>query len=365
VRERCKLVHHSSRTAVVLQLAFGIFVAVLEHGRKIEAVFHELLLTECLEFFLGGESGSVSCHPILAHLDPPGLLEIMQEEGKQRVREREGDSSSECGIKRIQMACIIHAISDVVDEAAGPSLVVMRRPLNGLEQLAVVPKDVRAACPVRLIDEFGELVDREVIQDQRDLSHGCSFQRTGWSIRILVRWGRGRGMLYNPAMEDEYLDLVDVNDKVVGKKLRSEVYAEKLTNFRVVNAFVINSEGRLWIPRRGPNKRIFPLCLDMSMGGHVESGEEYDTSFKRELAEELRIDADVTPWKVLGNLTSEDGVSAFMRVYEIQYDAVPDFNTDDFVEYWWMTPEEVLEKIEGGEAAKGDLVKLVKRFYLG
>lgn len=171
-------------------------------------------------------------------------------------------------------------------------------------------------------------------------------------------------MLYNPAMEDEYLDLVDADDNVIGKKLRSEIYAERLSNFRVVNAFVINSEGKLWIPLRSLNKRIYPSCLDMSMGGHVESGEEYDSSFKRELAEELRIDAEVTPWKMLGNLTPADGVSAFMRVYEIQYDVVPNFNTDDFVEYWWMTPEEVVAKVEAGAAAKSDLVKLVKRFYL-
>lgn len=176
--------------------------------------------------------------------------------------------------------------------------------------------------------------------------------------------GKGCVLLYNPAMEDEYLDLVDANDNVVGMKLRSEVYAEKLSNFRVVNSFVINPEGKLWIPLRSPSKRIYPSCLDMSMGGHVESGEDYDTSFKRELMEELRIDADTTPWKVLGNLTPADGVSAFMRVYEIQQDAAPDFNAEDFTEYYWLTPEEVVTKVEGGVPAKSDLIKLVRRFYL-
>ena len=68
-------------------------------------------------------------------------------------------------------------------------------------------------------------------------------------------------------MDDEYLDLVNEKDEVIGKKLRSEVYAEGLSNFRVVNAFLVNSEGKLWLPRRGAHKRIFPLCLDMSMGG--------------------------------------------------------------------------------------------------
>ena len=42
-------------------------------------------------------------------------------------------------------------------------------------------------------------------------------------------------------MKDEYLDLVDENDNVIGKKKRSEIYAENLSNFRLVNAFIINS----------------------------------------------------------------------------------------------------------------------------
>jgi isopentenyl-diphosphate delta-isomerase len=50
-------------------------------------------------------------------------------------------------------------------------------------------------------------------------------------------------------MNDEYLDLVSENDEVIGKKLRSEIYAEHLSNFRVVNAFLVNSEGKLWVAR--------------------------------------------------------------------------------------------------------------------
>lgn len=88
---------------------------------------------------------------------------------------------------------------------------------------------------------------------------------------------------------DEFLDLVDENDNVVGKKKRSEVYAEHLSNFRVVNAFVVNTKGEIWIPRRVADKRIFPLCLDMSMGGHVESGESYEDTLKRETQEELKL----------------------------------------------------------------------------
>ncbi len=164
--------------------------------------------------------------------------------------------------------------------------------------------------------------------------------------------------------EDEYLDLVNENDDVIGRKLRSEVYAEGLSNFRVVNTFLVNTEGNLWIPRRSSTKRIFPLCLDMSMGGHVSSGETYHQAFKRELDEELRIDSDKIPWKLLGHLIpNEHHVSAFMNVYEIRTDVTPEYNRDDFVEFFWISPNELFAKIDHGEKTKGDLPTLVNYFY--
>jgi len=165
-------------------------------------------------------------------------------------------------------------------------------------------------------------------------------------------------------MQDEYLDLVNENDEVIGKKLRSEIYAEGLTNFRVVNVFLVNSEGKLWIPRRTAKKRFFPSCLDASMGGHVGSGETYDEGFKRELIEELNIDADKTPWKMIGHLTPDsDGVSASMNVYEIRTNDAPNFNPHDFVEYYWLSPEEFFEKLAEGDVSKGDLPILIRKFY--
>lgn len=167
-------------------------------------------------------------------------------------------------------------------------------------------------------------------------------------------------------MHDENLDLVDEEDRVIGVLPRSEVYARGLRNIRVVNLFIINSKGELWIPRRTAHKKLYPLHLDMSMGGHVMSGEAYDEAFGRETAEELRIDVAKTPYRLLGNLTPhEHGVSAFMKVYEITQDEAPPYNPDDFVEYFWLKPEEVLARIVAGEKAKSDLPKLVKIFYGG
>ncbi len=167
------------------------------------------------------------------------------------------------------------------------------------------------------------------------------------------------------ADNEELLDIVDVNDNVIGQKKRGDIYREGKPNFRVVNVFVENARGQLWILRRSARKSYFPLGLDMSVGGHVKSGETYDDALKRELQEELKIDASQVRCQLLGYLTpQEDGVSAFMKVYKTQLEETPKFNTDEFIEGFWCSPKNILERIERGEKAKDDLPKLLKRFYL-
>ncbi len=163
---------------------------------------------------------------------------------------------------------------------------------------------------------------------------------------------------------DEYLDLVDENDQVIEKKLRSEVYLQGLSNFRVINVLIRNSKGELWIPRRTAHKRLFPLGLDVSAGGHVESGEDYQSTLEREVFEEIRIDLKITPFTLLGKLTPQQGLSCFMQVYEIQSDQVPDFNPEDYFEYYWLSPTELLKRIENGDICKSDLPKIIQHFYI-
>ncbi len=163
---------------------------------------------------------------------------------------------------------------------------------------------------------------------------------------------------------EEYLDLVDENDRVISREKRSIIYEKGLKNYRVVNVFIKNSKDQLWIPRR-TNKKMFPYCLDMSMGGHVSSKESYEEALARELREELNLDVKDCKIKLLGYINPfKDIVSSFMKVYEIQMDDTPKYNKKDFSEYYWLTSKEILQKIAGGEKTKYDFPILIKKFYI-
>lgn len=166
-------------------------------------------------------------------------------------------------------------------------------------------------------------------------------------------------------MSEEILDLVNEQDEVIGSLSRREIYERGLTNFRVVHGFLRNKEGKLWIPRRLLTKKIAPGGLDYSMAGHVESGESYESAFRRETSEELGIDIDSIPWKQVAKFTpAVDGVHFFEVTYEMQFDGEPNYSRTDFSEASWYTPEEALALIQQGGHHKMDLAFTIEKLYL-
>ncbi|MBV9159009.1 MAG: NUDIX domain-containing protein [Candidatus Kaiserbacteria bacterium] len=161
---------------------------------------------------------------------------------------------------------------------------------------------------------------------------------------------------------DEYLDLVDENDNVIGRKLRSEVHTEKLRNYRAINLFIVNDKGELWIPRRTAHKQLYPLGLDFSCAGHVKSGETYDATLQQEVMEELNIDIKNHEVRHLGKLTPKEG-SCFAESYEIRLNEAPQYNPEDFTSAQWVSPEALIKRLEAGEYAKSSLIVAVKKFY--
>lgn len=161
-------------------------------------------------------------------------------------------------------------------------------------------------------------------------------------------------------MHDELLDIVNEHDRVIGQQYRSKIsFGEK--HVRVINGFIINEHKQLWIPLRSPHKKLFPSCLDCSVGGFVSAGEHYDQAFERELREELNIELGTVDYRLLAYVSPYSyPVSSFMQIYIIHSNVSPDYNKYDFVEYKWMSIQELEAVIAHGEATKNDLPVIVK-----
>jgi isopentenyl-diphosphate delta-isomerase type 1 len=91
----------------------------------------------------------------------------------------------------------------------------------------------------------------------------------------------------------EYFDIVDEKDNVIGKATRQECHADTSLIHRVVMILIFNSKGELLLQKRSKNMDMYPKKWTISVGGHVGSGEDYDTSAQRELKEEIGIKTDL------------------------------------------------------------------------
>jgi len=94
-------------------------------------------------------------------------------------------------------------------------------------------------------------------------------------------------------MAEEYIDIVDMKDNVIGKDLRSHVHSSDNWH-RGIHILIFNSEGEVLLQKRSISKDKFPGCWDYSVSGHVDSGQGYDGTAARELREEMGITTDLT-----------------------------------------------------------------------
>ncbi|KAL4448132.1 hypothetical protein ABPG75_005351 [Micractinium tetrahymenae] len=90
------------------------------------------------------------------------------------------------------------------------------------------------------------------------------------------------------ADKEEFFDLVDEQDRVIGRELRSVVHRKGLLH-RAVYVWVFRPDGRLLIQRRSAAKKIGPGQWDLSVAEHLQPGESFLEGAARGLAEELGI----------------------------------------------------------------------------
>ncbi len=150
-------------------------------------------------------------------------------------------------------------------------------------------------------------------------------------------------------MKEEYLDIVDKDDNIIGKDTRNNIWNRGLErNVKVVNILIFNSKNELLLPKRSMNRKIFPGCYDFSCGEHVMAGEKYYDAAVRGLREELGI-KNANPTK-LGKLTPKENVRCFMEVYKFTYnDEINNYDKDGIDSLLWHDLDIVKQMIKKDE----------------
>src|SRR5438045_3279818 len=93
---------------------------------------------------------------------------------------------------------------------------------------------------------------------------------------------------------DELVDVTDEHGTVVGVATRREMRQSNLPH-RCTYVLVFNSRGDLFVHQRTATKDVNPSFWDVAAGGVLAAGESFDDSARRELLEELGVDAAPEP----------------------------------------------------------------------
>lgn len=102
----------------------------------------------------------------------------------------------------------------------------------------------------------------------------------------------------------EIFDVLNENGEFTGKTATREECHQKGYWHRAVYAFIIDNKGNVLLQKRSSNKKLWPNLWDVTVGGHVDSGEFGRQALIRETKEELGIEISDADIKYLVGSTS-------------------------------------------------------------
>lgn len=165
-------------------------------------------------------------------------------------------------------------------------------------------------------------------------------------------------------MKDEIFDVVDDQDRVIGRETRRHVHQTGLKH-RAVHIFIFNSKGEIFLQKRSMLKDNFPGVWDSSASGHLDSGEDYDPCAVRELREELGL-AIKQPLERLFKVDAcQETGQEFAWLYR-GFDEGPFvLHPDEISEGGWFSPAQVADWIMRAKQDFAPAFVLLWELYLG
>lgn len=143
----------------------------------------------------------------------------------------------------------------------------------------------------------------------------------------------------------EILEIVDKYGTIIGHAERSEIHADPSLIHRVVHVLVFNDNKGLLLQKRSMKKDIAPGKWDTSVGGHINPGEEIREAAKREMLEELGIEALDEIDFLYTYLYTSHLESELVSTFRCSYDGEIDFSRDEIDEVRWWNLEEIRQNL--------------------
>jgi isopentenyl-diphosphate Delta-isomerase len=147
--------------------------------------------------------------------------------------------------------------------------------------------------------------------------------------------------------QQELFIVVDKNDQVLGYRTRYDCHHDKSLIHRSVGVLVYNSKGELLMQKRSMTKDTYPGYWAISVGGHVTKGQSYKQAAKREMREELGIDAPLKPVKKWIDYLPDE--SEFGMLFKSYFDGPfsPEPKEIDMVKFF--NPDQITKLVKSGE----------------
>ena len=104
---------------------------------------------------------------------------------------------------------------------------------------------------------------------------------------------------------EEYVDVMDAEGTYTGEKVLKSVAHNKGLFHPTVHIWFYTKDGNILLQQRGRNKSTFPLLWDVSVAGHIASGEDIVDAAIREIKEEIGLELEHQELHPLGVFKSE------------------------------------------------------------
>jgi len=172
-------------------------------------------------------------------------------------------------------------------------------------------------------------------------------------------------------MSDEVIDLLNENGSFTGKTvLKSFAHKNNLWH-KSIHVWIFNKDKGILLQKRAKTKKLFPNLWDVSVAGHVQSGEDVNSVALREAKEELGINLNkkilkkIFQQKQSSNCGGGVFENIFCDVFTYQLSHVPLFVLQkEEVDSVKFVPINILEKDLFDEKKRVEFIPGVEEYWL-